>query len=50
MHTGGWGGGGEEAPRVPSQKKIEKFGHRNAIKQENGGPRLDFLTTPSTPL
>jgi len=28
----------------------EKLSHKNAIKHEKSGPRLDFLTTPSTPL
>ena len=37
----GEGGGGDRG-------KVQKFGHKSAITQQNRGP-LDFLAIPSTP-
>ncbi len=46
MNPGGRGGGGGVLLVLPQKTKI-KLGHKNSIKQENSGPPLDFLTTPS---
>ena len=40
-------GGGRGVLLVLPQKTKIKLGHKNAIKQENRGPHLDFLTTLS---